>query len=71
MESYDAYYYDIGGIETIDFIQAKLSDGAFMGFLHGNVMKYVARMGHKGNTREDARKAIWYLERMIEEMKDE
>lgn len=31
----------------------------------GNVLKYLARAGHKGDTLEDLRKARWYLDRYI------
>lgn len=36
-----------------------------MGFNLGNVVKYVWRADHKGETLEDLRKAAWYLDREI------
>jgi len=54
------YYYKFGGIETIDFIEAKKLD-----YNLGNVIKYVSRAGHKGHELEDLKKAAWYLEREI------
>jgi hypothetical protein len=55
-------HYNRGGIEVIDAIEAW-----GLGFHAGNVVKYVARAGHK--TTEDAvealRKAKWYLDRML------
>jgi hypothetical protein len=54
-------YYDVGGIETIDFIEAKR-----LSFRLGNVVKYVARADYKGDARGDLRKALWYLQREIE-----
>ena len=53
-------HYKIGGIETIDFIEAKQ-----LGYNLGNVIKYVSRAYHKGNPVEDLQKAQWYLERQI------
>ena len=53
-------HYKTGGIETIDFIEAK-----DLGYHLGNVIKYVTRAKHKGNELEDLKKAQWYLERAI------
>ncbi len=57
-----AHYKD-GGIETIDFIEAKQ-----LNFHLGNVVKYVSRAGKKGDKREDLLKAQWYLTREIERL---
>lgn len=54
-----AHYRD-GGIETIDFIEAKQ-----LGYSLGNVIKYVSRAGKKGDRLEDLKKAQWYLAREI------
>lgn len=54
------YHYTTGGIETIDFIEAKN-----LNYNLGNVVKYITRADHKGNRVEDLRKAKWYLEREI------
>ena len=53
-------HYKVGGIETIDFIEAKK-----LGYNLGNVVKYLTRADHKGNKLEDLRKAQWYLTREI------
>ena len=53
-------HYKIGGIETIDFIEAKGLD-----YNLGNVVKYVTRADHKGNKLQDLEKARWYLDRAI------
>lgn len=53
-------HYTKGGIETIDFIEAKK-----LGYNLGNVVKYITRADHKGNKLEDLRKAQWYLSREI------
>ena len=57
-------HYKVGGIETIDFIEAKS-----LGYNLGNVVKYITRADHKGNKLEDLRKAQWYLTRAIETAK--
>ena len=57
-------HYKVGGIETIDFIEAKK-----LGYNLGNVVKYITRADHKGNKLEDLRKAQWYLTREISMLK--
>lgn len=53
-------HYKTGGIETIDFIEAKK-----LGYNLGNVVKYITRADHKGNRKQDLEKALWYLNREI------
>ncbi len=60
-------HYKSGGIETIDYLEAKLSREEFRGFCRGNALKYISRTGLKGDAAEDIKKAIWYLERMLKE----
>jgi hypothetical protein len=56
-------HYKAGGIETIDFIEAKK-----LGYNLGNVVKYVSRADYKGRLVEDLLKAQWYLNREITNM---
>jgi predicted ArsR family transcriptional regulator len=56
-------HYKAGGIETIDFIEAKS-----LNYNLGNVVKYVTRADHKGNKLEDLQKAQWYLNREIKNL---
>ncbi len=60
-------HYKFGGIETIDYIKAKLTEEAFEGYLVGNILKYVSRYKEK-NGLEDLHKAEWYLCRLIKEI---
>jgi hypothetical protein len=53
-------HYKMGGIETIDFIEAKQ-----FGYNLGNVVKYISRADLKGSHYEDLLKARWYLNREI------
>ena len=61
-------HYTSGKIEVIDFIEDK-----GLNFNLGNVLKYVARAGHKKSSGksvdakalEDLKKARWYIEREI------
>ena len=54
------WHYKVGGIETIDFIEAKN-----LGYNLGNVVKYITRSDHKGDRLQDLQKAQWYLNREI------
>ena len=57
-------YYKRGGIEAIDAIEAW-----GLGFNLGNVVKYIARAGHKTTDGlRELKKAEWYLSREIERM---
>lgn len=55
-------HYTDGGIETIDFIEAKK-----LPYHLGNAVKYISRAGKKdqNKTIEDLQKAVWYIERYI------
>jgi hypothetical protein len=53
-------HYKAGGIETIDYIEAKE-----LNYHLGNVVKYVSRAGKKGSKLQDLQKAQWYLTREI------
>ena len=60
-------HYASGGVECIEAIKASMSREAFLGYLKGNVQKYLWRYEKKVNPVEDLKKARWYLERLIAE----
>lgn len=62
-------HYASGGIECIEAIKASMSHEAFLGYLKGNVQKYMWRYEKKVNPAEDLKKAQWYLSKLIEEQK--
>jgi hypothetical protein len=61
MANHPPHYTD-GGIELIDFIDAK-----GLGFSLGNAVKYISRAGKKDPDKmiEDLKKAAWYLNHEI------
>lgn len=61
-------HYRQGGIECIGAIKASMSQHGFRDYLKGNVMKYIWRYEHKGKAVEDIEKAIWYLNRLKDEL---
>ena len=64
---YQPPHYTSGGIETIDYIHAKLGDELFMGYVLGNAQKYLSRCGKKeGNTMvDDLMKCRYYIDKAI------
>lgn len=61
-------HYRQGGIECIEAIKASMSEEGFRDYLKGNVMKYIWRYEHKGKAIEDIEKAMWYLNRLKDEL---
>ena len=53
-------HYTQCGIETIDYIRAKMSPEEYIGYLRGNIFKYTTRIGLKGDSVEDSGKIAWY-----------
>ena len=58
-------HYTNGGIEVIDYIEAK---GFDTNWNLANVIKYVSRSGYKANKIEDLKKAQFYLAREIKKL---
>lgn len=56
-------HYTRGKIEVIDFIEDQQ-----LPYHLGNVIKYIARAGYKGDKLDDLKKARWYLDRYINEV---
>lgn len=59
-------HYNTGKIEVIDFIEDQN-----LCFNLGNSVKYIARAGKKNTekTVEDLEKAVWYIQRKINQIK--
>ncbi|WP_424766262.1 DUF3310 domain-containing protein [Paenibacillus sp. sgz302251] len=57
-------HYMAGGIETIDYIKAKLTPEQWQGYCLGNIMKYTSRYLLK-NGAEDLQKADKHLKWLI------
>ena len=51
-------------IETIEYIEDKLTAEGYEGYLVGNIMKYISRYRKKSGVI-DLQKARWYLDRLI------
>lgn len=57
-------HYGQGNIECIDYIKDFLTEEEYIGYLRGNIAKYLHRWRHK-NGIEDLKKAEWYLKELI------
>lgn len=62
--SISPYHYKQGGIETLDYLEAKLTPEEFQGFCKANILKYLSREKLK-NGLQDIKKCTIYLERLI------
>ena len=65
-------HYQVGGIETIDYMRAKSTPEEFEGYLRLSALKYLSRVGHKNGDHDAARaeeykKARWFIDRLIQE----
>lgn len=61
-------HYTKGSQEAIVTIEEAIHDAPSVeaGFLQGQVLKYLLRVWHKDNPKQDAKKAQWYLARLVE-----
>lgn len=64
-------HYGDGQIECIDYLRDNMDNVMYMGYLEGNVKKYLHRFRYKGKPTEDLKKAQWYLNRLIKEYEGE
>lgn len=58
-------HYGSGKIECIEYIEDFLTPEEYIGYLRGNIAKYLHRWRYK-NGLEDLKKATWYLDRLAE-----
>lgn len=58
-------HYTKGSIECIDALQAALTPEEFKGYCKAAAIKYLWRLDHKGSAKENAEKALWYLQRLV------
>ena len=63
-------HYTKGKYEAIDVIEDAILNAPTVmdGFLQGQALKYLLRLWHKIDAKEDAEKARWYLNRLIDSL---
>jgi len=62
-------HYGKGDIEAIEYIEDFLTEEEYIGYLRGNIAKYLHRWRYK-NGLEDLKKAQWYQNRLIQTMEN-
>ena len=63
-------HYTNGDIECIEAIEAAMDPKEYKGYLRGQIFKYVWRCELKGKEIQDLEKADWYLNRLIDYLKE-
>lgn len=58
-------HYGQGSIEAIEYIEDFLTREEYIGYLRGNIAKYLHRFLYKGKPLQDLEKAQWYLNRLM------
>jgi hypothetical protein len=63
-------HYNAGSIEVIDILEQAIAQAPdpVRGGLQWQCLKYLLRMWLKGNPLQDAQKARWYLNRLIDNL---
>jgi len=67
-DNIDPDHYKVGGIETIDYMEAKATPEEFKGHLRLTAIKYLSRAGHKDDALQEFKKAQWYINKLIATM---
>lgn len=63
-------HYTAGKAEAIDVMEDAIRDAPdpIAAAAHYTALKYLLRLWHKEDPRQDAQKAAWYLNRLIERL---
>jgi len=56
-------HYGTGSIECIEYIEDFLTEEEWIGYLRGNIAKYLHRWRYKSGL-QDLEKAAWYMDRL-------
>ena len=64
-------HYNMLDIEAINLIEMSMTKEEFLGYLKGNVLKYIIRYKHKRKPGEDLDKGKWYLDKLRNKINDQ
>ena len=64
-------HYTKGSIEFIEAVREALGQEGFKSWCQGNAMKYLWRYKHKGTDIQDLEKSMFYIKRIIKELKED
>ena len=68
-EYYDKHYQSL--YQPIEFMQENLTHVEFIGFLKGNIIKYVGRLGRKDEPSKEVAKIKRYIQWLEKAVKNE
>ena len=71
LDAINPSHYKHKGIETIDYMKAVSTEEEFKGHLRLTAIKYISRLGKKDCPKQEIKKAIWYLNKLLEEYEAE
>ena len=61
-------HYTTGHVECIDAIESMIGDDSSIDYCRAQAVKYIWRLPHKGKPLQDARKAQFYIDRLVEKL---
>lgn len=59
-------HYKVGNIESIAFMESRLSKEELIGAMKFNILKYIGRANLKGQHDDDIKKSQWYMDKLVE-----
>ena len=62
------HYSDIQGVPTIEFFKSATSEEGYKGYLQLTALKYIYRLDNKDQPLINAKKAQWFIEKLIKEL---
>ena len=61
-------HYTQGSVECLDAIDSMLDESSRIDFYRSQIVKYMWRLRDKGSPLKDAKKAEFYLDRLIQKL---
>lgn len=63
-------HYQSQAVQPWEAMESWMTKEQWVGFLRGNAIKYLARLGHKDAALQEAKKAQHYLAKLVEVLDD-
>lgn len=57
--------------ECVKVLKAWLPKEQYRGFLRGNAIKYICRLGKKDDNVQELKKAKWYIKKLIQDFEED
>ena len=62
------HYSDVQGVPSIEFFKAATTEEGYKGYLQLTAMKYLFRLDNKDEPLVNAKKAQWFIEKLVKEL---